>query len=109
MSLKITIDSASELQDQFIACNRDNYSYAGYQALLEYYDENENEQELDVIAVICEWNEMEVSDIITEYSIDVNDLDDDDEDEILEVVMGYLNDRTYAIDLGNGSILFQCS
>ena len=106
MSLKITIDSASELQDQFIAYNRNNYSLDGYRALLDYYDESENALELDVIAICCDWDEMSVSDIITDYSIDISDLDD--EDEILEVVMEYLNDRTYAIDLCNGSILFQC-
>jgi hypothetical protein len=109
MALKITIDGASELREQFIKYNRDHYSYEGYEALLDYYDTPED-IELDVIAICCDWNELDIDDVITEYSIDLSDITDDDgnidDDEKIELVMEYLNDRTYAIDT-NGSILFQ--
>lgn len=110
MALKKTIDSTSELRDQFINYNCDNYSYDAYQALYEYYDKL-SDMELDVIAICCDWNELDIDDVIREYSIDVSDISDEDGDiddrKKLEYVMEYLNDRTYAIDT-NGSILFQC-
>jgi hypothetical protein len=107
--LKVTIDSASELRDYFIAYNRDNYSYQGYQEILDYYSELEQDIELDVIAICCDWNELDINDVIEEYSIDLTEITDDegeiDVNEKLELVLEYLNDRTYAIDIGN-SILF---
>jgi hypothetical protein len=110
MALKITIESASELREQFKAYNRDDYSYAAYQALYDYYDELPD-MVLDVIAICCDWNEITVDEAIADYSIDVSDITDDDGDvddgEKLELVLEYLNDRTYAIDT-NGSILVQC-
>jgi hypothetical protein len=109
MALKITINSPSELREQFINYNRDNYSYEGYEALLDYYDKSED-IELDVIAICCDWNELDVDDIVKDYSIDLTDITDDDgevdDDAKIRLVMEYLNDRTYAIDT-NGSILFQ--
>lgn len=110
MALKVTIDSASKLREQFRAYNRDNYSYDAYQALYEYYDQLED-AELDVIAICCDWNELDIDEVIREYSIDLSEITDEDGDiddtEKLQLVMEYLNDRTYAIDT-NGSILFQC-
>jgi aspartate/glutamate racemase len=110
MALKITIESASNLREQFINYNRDNYSYYAYQALYEYYGELED-IELDVIAICCDWNELEVDEIVKEYSIDLSDITDNggdiDDGEKLGLVLGYLNYRTYAI-VTNGSILFQC-
>jgi aspartate/glutamate racemase len=110
MALKITIESASELREQFINYNRDNYSYDAYQALYEYYDELED-MELDVIAICCDWSELSINQVIRDYSIDLSDITDDngdiDNSEKLELVMKYLNDRTYAI-YTNGGFLFQC-
>lgn len=109
MSIKITIDTASQLRQQFVNCNRDNFSMSGYQALLDYYDDGDD-QELDVVAICCDWNELDIDSIASEYSIDLSDITDNngdvDENEKSELVMEYLNDRTYAIDCGN-SILFQ--
>jgi hypothetical protein len=110
MALKITIKSASELRKQFEAYDRDNYSHDAYQALYDYYDESPD-VELDVIAICCDWNELDIDEVIKEYSINLSDITDDDgdinTDEKLELALEYLNDRTYAIDT-NGSILFQC-
>lgn len=109
MSLKVTIDTASELRRQFVDYNRDYYSHAAYEALIEFYEDYD--AQLDVICICCEWNENHIDTIVDEYSIDLADITDEDGDiddnEKLALVMEYLNKNTYAIDL-DGSILYQC-
>jgi hypothetical protein len=109
MALKITINSALELRERFKAYDRDNYSCGTYQAIYDYYDELPD-TELDVIAICCDWNELDIDEVIREYSIDLSDITADDggidDAEKLELVLEFLNDRTYAIDT-NGSILFR--
>ena len=55
--MKKTITGAFELRDEFRAYNRDNFSFEGYEALLEWYDEVDHDMELDVVAIDCEWYE----------------------------------------------------
>lgn len=90
-----TIDTASQLRDRFIACNRDNFSYEGYEALFEMLDELER-YELDVIAVCCDFNEASEDEIRADYAID-EDLD----------VEHYLQDNTIVMKLSNGNFLYQ--
>lgn len=90
-----TIDTASQLRDRFIAYNRDNFSYEGYEALFEMLDEMES-YELDVIAVCCDFNEASEDEIRADYAID-EDLD----------VEQYLQDNTMVTKLSNGDFLYQ--
>jgi chaperonin GroEL (HSP60 family) len=109
MSLKITIKSGKEMRDIFKDCDRDYYSLDAYQALYEYYHELDD-IELDVVAICCDWDELSIDDAISEYSIDLSNITDDD-GEITDVdkeklVLDYLTDRTYAVITSKG-ILFQ--
>jgi hypothetical protein len=110
MSLKITIESGNELRDIFKDWDRDDYSLDAYDRLVEFYDMREEDIELSVVAICCDWDELSIEDIISEYSIDLSDITDDDgevdEDEKEESVLDYLNDRTYAVITSEG-ILFQ--
>ena len=75
-----------------------------------YFEEVEedtgDEIELDVIAICCEYSVDSVEDIASNYSIDIEDMD---EDVARDAVIDYLNDNTTVIDGDcNGQILY-CS
>lgn len=77
---------------------QDTFSYDGKKALFDYLEEVEQdtgeEIELDVIALCCDYDENTVDDIVANYSIDVEGMD---EDEKLEAVRDYLQDNTALI------------
>lgn len=86
----------SDFCDAFRKYNRDdNFSYDGKRALFDYLEEVEQsisqELELDVVALCCEYDENHVDDIINNYSIDVDGMDDDEK---REAVRDYLQDNT---------------
>ena len=72
-----------ELQNEFIAYDRDYFSLEGYEAILEMFEDLGNDSELDVIAICCDFSEDDEEDIRNDYNIP--------EDEEVE---DYLNDNT---------------
>ena len=103
--LYIKIDDASQLREMFIKAGRDSFSYEGYAALLEYYEEFDGE--LDIIAMDCEWREASADDIISDYGEIYDEIDEDDEDDVIaEKVRGFLQENTYYVELQNGNFLF---
>jgi hypothetical protein len=92
--MKISIDSASEFRNQFIAYNRDNFTCQGYELLFSYFEEIDPDMVLDVISICCDYSEDYPDDIIANYSIDVEGLDDDEK---IEAVRDYLNDNTMLV------------
>ena len=70
----------------------ENFSYAGKRALFDFLEEVAPDYELDIIALCCEYNEQDLDGIISDYSIDVSEAEDDDEK--AEIVEEYLQDNT---------------
>lgn len=90
--MKITV-TGTMFKDAFYQAGRhDNFSYEGLSILFNYFEDYEGNCggsiELDVVAICCEYQEMSVADIAENYSIEIDNLDDD---EIIEVVENYLN------------------
>jgi len=55
-----TISTASQFVDQFKACGRgDQFSYDALSALFDYYNQFDDNIEMDVIALCCEWQEFD--------------------------------------------------
>jgi hypothetical protein len=108
--MKTTVNQ-SEFIDAFHRYDR--YEQFGYDALvslfdyLEQFEEDTGEEmELDVIALCCDYSVDSVADIASNYSIDIDGLDDD---EAREAVLEYLQDNTQVVDEDcNGQILY-CS
>jgi hypothetical protein len=108
--MKTTINQ-SEFIDAFRRCDR--YDQFGYDALVSLFDYVEQfeqdtgeEMELDVIALCCDYSVDSVADIASNYSIDIDGLDDD---EAREAVLEYLQENTTVVDEDcNGQILY-CS
>lgn len=94
--MKISIDF-SDFRDAFRRYDRDSsYTPEGLEMLFNYFEDYEEqagqEIELDVIAICCEYDENYWEDIATNYSIDLDDCED--EDDKIEAVRQYLEDNT---------------
>ena len=80
------------------ADRKENFSYEALDLLFDYFESYEEETgqeiELDVIAICCEYTEDNPDDIISNYSIDVEGLDDDEK---IEAVRDYLNNNTQLV------------
>ena len=107
--MKTTV-SLSDFRNAFIRCDRQNqFSYDALKVLFEYFEALEEaigeEIELDVIAICCDYAESDVAEIAGQYSIDLSDLDE--EEEKRECVIEYLRDNTtVAGETNAGSIVY---
>lgn len=96
--MKTTI-SKYDFERAFVDADRkDNFSYEALDLLFSYFEEYEEstgeEIELDVVAICCDFNELDADDIIADYRIDVEGLDDDEK---IEAVREYLQDNTMLV------------
>lgn len=91
----------------------DRYSAFGYEALrliFDYLEECEQETgqeiELDVIAICCDYSVDHYTEIASNYSIDLEGLDDD---EAKSAVIEYIQDNsTYLGEATDGELVYQC-
>ena len=108
--MKTTVNQ-SEFIDAFHRFDR--YEQFGYDALVSLFDYMEQfeqdsgeEMELDVIALCCDYSVDSVADIASNYSIDIDGMEDG---EARSAVLEYLQENTSVIDEDcNGQILY-CS
>lgn len=89
---------------------QDQFSYAGKQALFDYLEEYSDSVgepvDLDIIALCCEYSEDDYETIAENYSIDLTDIDPEDEDEIKEAVMDYLEKNTIIVGEVPGGFVY---
>lgn len=91
--MKQTI-TQSDFHDAFIRMDRkENFSWEARELLFEYFEEIDEDMELDVIAICCDYYENDVDTIIQDYSLQ-DDVEDMDEDEKTDFVRDYINDNT---------------
>ena len=103
-----TIDNASQFRDQFHRCGRGNqFSYEAIGLIFDYLNDCGSDVELDVVGVCCEFAEESWDQITTNYSFDIDSLEDLEESEKIEVVRAYLEDNTSVVGLtSTGSFVF---
>ena len=107
--MKITV-TESMFRDQFHLHGRGKqFSYEALTALYEYFEEldreSENEYELDVIEICCEYTEYATAlDAVMNYSFEINNELDEEEKE--KEALDFLNDNTLVI-IFNGGIIIQ--
>ena len=71
--MKKTIFNGTYLREEFVKYNRDYFSADGYDALVNFYDEIDEDMEVDVIAICCECTEYsgyatcDIDDMIGDY------------------------------------------
>jgi hypothetical protein len=96
--MKTTV-SKYDFERAFVDADRkENFSYEALGLLFDYFESYEEETgqeiELDVIAICCEYTEDNPDDIIANYSIDVEGMDDDEK---IEAVRDYLIESTQLV------------
>jgi hypothetical protein len=106
--MKTTV-SRYDFERAFVDANRrDNFSYEGLNALFDYledYEEQTGEEiELDVVALCCDYSEDHPENIIMNYSIDVEGLEDEEK---MVAVRDYLNENTTLVGETAGGFVYQ--
>ncbi len=85
-----------EFHDAFIRMDRkDNFSYTARELLFDYFEEIDENMELDVIAICCDFYENDWETIAQHYSIDLSECHFEEEKE--QVVREYLEENTYVV------------
>ena len=86
----------------------DNFSYEGLEQLFDYlesYEEDGQEQiELDVIALCCDYSELTYQEIIEAHDIDIEDIEPEDME---DHVFNYLANETSVIGRTDTTIIYQ--
>jgi len=95
-----------DFTDRFKAIRPDNFSYDGLKALYdwleEYEDSTDQEIELDVIALCCDFSEYTLDELQSDYG-DYASEKWDDMDEATE----WLNDHTMVIPVDSNTVIVQ--
>lgn len=96
----------SQFADAFISIRPDNFTYEGLMALYDYFEDYskaiDEDYNLDVIAVCCDFSEYEsLQEVVDQHSntFTADELQDD------KKLLDYFNDRTTVIPLSNGHII----
>lgn len=111
MAIVQTLSKSSFIDAFKQSSRKDQFSYEALEAIFDYLEEYSDSTgepvELDIVGICCEWSEAHWSDIAREYSIDLNDfVDDEDDDERIQAVYGFISDNTTVIDLGEGQFVY---
>jgi hypothetical protein len=111
MAIVQTLSKSSFIDAFKQSSRKDQFSYETLSAIFEYMEEYSDSTgepvEFDLVGICCEWAEGHWSDIAREYSIDLNDFaEDEDDDNRIEAVLQYLWDNTHAVQLSAGNIVY---
>ena len=110
--MKTTIN-LHQFRDAFYRMNRKtNFSYEGLEILFEYLEELEEgtdqEIELDVIALCCDFSEDTPENIGEAYGIPMDDVDFDNPADVLDCVVDFLRVQGVLVGITkDGKIVFQ--
>ena len=85
--------------DSFKKADRDIFSYEGYKALFNYLDEQDEQLEFCAVDLACTYSELAYDEIKQDYCLD--------EDATEEDIIDYLNEHTFVVHIGPGSVLFE--
>jgi hypothetical protein len=97
--------------DAFHAHQRyDQFGYEALKVIFDYLEEDEDstdeEIELDVIAICCEYTVQGHTGIAQDYSIDLSDAEGDCDEE-KRIVLDYLNENTMVLGQCETGIVYQ--
>lgn len=105
--MKITV-TESMFRDAFQRLRPNNFSYEGLSVLFAYLGEMDREaqeeMELDVIAICCEWSELTFEEFHQEYDVEVED--EGDVGELKEAITNYLESQATIAGFTEDSVVF---
>ena len=90
--MKISINSSGEFQDQFYRAGRgDCFSYKSLKALYDYLEQLDEDYDLDVIALCCDFTESSIEDALNSYNL---------------TTLDQIKDRTIVIEVDAETIIY---
>lgn len=101
----------NDFRDAFRRMDRaDQFSKAGLYGLFQHLEELEESTgetiELDVIALCCEYQEDTYADVAANYNVQMDD--GDDESDVRQAVIEYLEDHTQIAWRDDDTVLYAC-
>jgi hypothetical protein len=87
-----------------------NFSYEGLELLYNYFDDMDAQEPigLDVVAICCEFCEMSLDEVLSNYDVTDETLNTDNETELLELATDYLEENTFLVGLtSDNTFVFQ--
>lgn len=111
MTLIRTIDTATQFKDAFHYAGRsDQFSRSALEALFTYYDDRDEQVELDVVAICCDWCEYDSAvDACEELGLHPDDDDADDEEREEAAIEALQDESSWIIVTDSGSVLVSAS
>lgn len=98
-----------DFKNAFKQCRPDNFSNEGLSVLWDYLEQYEDdcgiEIELDVIAICCDFSEDTWENIAANYTIDLDDCEDEDEKE--NAVKEFLEDQGAIVGAVSGGFVYR--
>lgn len=98
----------SQFTDAFMSIRPNNFSYEGLVLLFDWIEQQESEtgeqQELDVIALCCDFIECTYDEVVNDYRL--ADGDDLNLEDIPQAVIDYLNDSTVVVGYTDNTIIY---
>ena len=98
----------STFQTAFQAIRPNNFTYEGLTALFNWIEQQEQdtgeEQELDVIALCCDFTESTYAEVVNDY--DLSDEEFQNPDEMPQAVIDFLNDETIIVGYDDNTIIY---
>ena len=82
----------------------EQFSYEALELIYDYLEACDPDSELDVIGICCDTEELSIEEIIRQYGIDCDEIEDDELD---EHVLDYLEYHTSVIGQTSDTIVFQ--
>jgi len=105
--LYISVDENDFIRAFEQAGRGDQFSREALETLFSYYDEFDEDIELDVVALCCDWTEESAEDALETAGHDIpEEWEDMDDDEKAEYVAEALEFETVAYALDNGNVLY---
>ena len=115
--MKMTIDGNIML-DMFKSWNRNYYTWEACEALINFYDEIDENIEFDVIGICCDWSEygetpcLTWKDFISDYGyiLSIEEWEEEhaqkyDEELYIDSLIEILEDRTIVLRLSNSVLV----
>lgn len=95
----------SRFREEFARMGRaDQFSYEALAFIFDYLEDSAEDVILDVIEICCEFSETPAREIAKEHDIDISECQD--EQDIVGIVLEYLDQRTHVIGATNRSIVY---
>ena len=100
-----------EFHNAFMRAGREaQYSYQGLRGLFDHLEQLSEDigqdVELDVVAICCDYTEGTFKAVASDYGIDLSECEDDDE--IRETVLDYLQDNTRVAWSDDDTVVYAC-